>query len=188
MGNWRRCLVLFAALDRGFRSSISCSSATTEPSALWELIVAQLFKCYQPCVDSEGLWSCSQIHITDLYSEPNESSLHVHALFKTHLNIKPRHPSMSVSSKWSLTFRFSDQNCICISVVPHVTCPAHLTSLIIVIISYESNYTVVTYNEGIALPTSVKRRSYNLSFRYFNCVWKCIILVTEGFCVGLSAF
>jgi hypothetical protein len=53
--------MLFAALDCGFGSSVSCSSATTEPSrpqlyaAPWKLIVAQLVKDSPPCVDSEGL-------------------------------------------------------------------------------------------------------------------------------------
>jgi hypothetical protein len=67
----------------------------------------------QPFTEHESSLFCSQEPATDPYSEPDESSPHLHTFFKINFNII--FPSVPLFQKFSLAFRFLNQNFVLIS-------------------------------------------------------------------------
>ena len=97
-----------------------------------------------------GIWKFANILITGPYFESAESSLHHPTPFlKTKINIIL--PSKSRTSKWSFSFRFSD-NCFQISYsFMRFACSSHLTLLDLVILYYSqkiTNYVPVFLRTG----------------------------------------
>ena len=69
-------------------------------------------------MEAEGSLPHSQQPATSLYSEPDQSSpCPPHPVLKIHFNII--FPSMPGSPKWSLSLRFSHQNPVYASPLPH---------------------------------------------------------------------
>jgi hypothetical protein len=74
-------------------------------------------------MEHEGLLPYLKQNATEPYAESAESSPQLHTLFfKTHLQVISSSVLMHMSPKLSNSFKFSNQNCICISIPSSVMC------------------------------------------------------------------